>query len=307
MTEKVEYSSLYKFLVSLGLIIMISPAICMGFLLQENEILLINKEELLNITENARLSIEWKQEKLLWFLNNAPCILGVVFIIGAILMIVGLFCWIPSQKVTDKKNKVENKELENQLRKLDEEENTDKIQKEIIEIEKEELKETSESSESYTIVQIQNMQKEVQEKNRIINKFLVQRYKKVEEAAAYKISEEFRDGYNADTNIRIGRMEYDVILKSKDDERDYIFEIKYWFKAHSWDSATWSDTIYRLHRQVENYEQYMGRTAIPVLMIVTLDDQVTSAAEIAKFRIKDKDIRVRIIKESELGLEDVSI
>lgn len=303
MTTKLEYDSFAKFLVSLGVIFIVSPAFLVAFILQENEVLFVKEEALLTFTETAKSAIEKKQEWYTWILDNAIYIIGFVFGIGVVLLFWGCVMWYISQRKIDKKQELELKEVEDRVKKLTEEENNDKIQQEIMEIEKDELKENNHNSENYSVNQIQELQNDVRDKNRIIREFLVRRYKLVERVVAKKICMNLDDKYDTKVNVKIENTEYDAISKSKEDGKDYIFEIKYLFKGNAWHSEMWRSTVCKLHHQIENYKKIIGRDAIPVLIIVTLDDQIEKINKNVKYYIKDDDILVKILTESELDID----
>ena len=300
MTAKVEYDSFAKFLVSLGVIFMVTPVFLISFILQENQVLLIKAEELLMVTEKAKKIIEQKQEWYIWMLDNGLYIVCVLLGIGIILVILGCRMWYVSQMKIDKKQELELQEVENRVKALTEKENDDKIQQEILEIERVEISGNLENVESYSVEDIRKIQNEVRDKNRIIHRFLTYKLKWIERTVSNMISIGLGENYETKVNVKINDMEYDVLSEDKRNGKNYIFEIKYLFNSYSWNSVGWETAIYRLYNQVENYKRIVGKEVTPILIIVTLEDQIKKVRETAEKFDGKKGVNIYILSETEI-------
>lgn len=77
--------------------------------------------------------------------------------------------------------------------------------------------------------------------------------------------------YELQQNIRIGKIEYDVVAISKQDNVDLIYEIKYWINP----TPTLIDQMfYRLNEAGVNYVMNMQRSFKAKLLIVSKGEEL---------------------------------
>ena len=104
--DKLKYDSLYKFIVSIGIVIIILPFIFLFGILNNNDIVLIKEDEINKLTNTAKEVISLEQKYKHIVLSNPVLIsvLTVIFVIcGLIIVLYGIVQWKNKvQKYEDK-------------------------------------------------------------------------------------------------------------------------------------------------------------------------------------------------------------
>lgn len=115
----INYDSFYKFLVSLGIILVILPLTVLIFLTTNSFDLQIAEADLAQYTQTAQKVIAWRQslplliqEKCTWW------IIGGFSICGVCLILYGLIKWHELQKIDDICKNVKLKSKGKQLKKI---------------------------------------------------------------------------------------------------------------------------------------------------------------------------------------------
>lgn len=133
--DKLKYDSIYKFIVSLGIIIIVLPFIISYYFFNNNEIILINQEQISKLTEISVKIVEFKQNFILNLINQIVYIgiaVIIIEIIGVILIIIGLILWHKNiQDIENKKLMLEYKISEKNLMRLSANEKKNKVKEEI--------------------------------------------------------------------------------------------------------------------------------------------------------------------------------
>ena len=214
--DKIKYDSLYKFIVSIGIAIILLPFIFLSWILNNNEILMIKESELMQLTDTAQKVVEMEQNYKYSMLNNNFAIISIsiiIWLIGIIIIIYGIVQWKNKvQKNEDKSIELSNKLLEKQIKDLTEEEKEEKVKEEIKEIEYTQAKDNSVVDNSSG-----KIRKYVEIQNYVYNtiKSLFKKYKVFEE-------------------VKIEKEQYDCVALSQEEyHEDYIFEIKYFSNINS--------------------------------------------------------------------------
>lgn len=209
--EKLKYDSLYKFIVSIGIIVIIAPFICLFGLLNNNEVVFISQNDINQLTETAQEIITLEQNYK-YLLLSKPIVIFItiiiVSVIGIGIVIYGIVQWHNKvQKYEDKSRELSNELLERRLQTLTPEEKENKIKEEVKQIE------TTEQTKELT-----NTLKEGQ----------IDTYREIEEKVYKAIKKEFKN-YKIFEEVRMEKQIYDCIALHTSDEDfyDYIFEIKY--------------------------------------------------------------------------------
>lgn len=109
--NKLEYSDLYKFIVSLGLILIAFAVILPWLFLRESFDSLISASDIANLTPTAQALITYRQTVALWFVKNIIWISSIPAIFGVLSLVGGLFLWQRKQKLTDVKDELETEKL----------------------------------------------------------------------------------------------------------------------------------------------------------------------------------------------------
>ena len=209
--EKLKYDSLYKFIVSIGIVIIILPFIFLFGVLNNNDIVLIEENEINQLTNTAKKIILLEQNYKYVVLAN-PIIFSIITLIfvisGLVIVIYGIIQWKNKvQKYEDKSRELSNKLLEKQIKTLTNEEKEEKIIEDI---------ETPEIENKSTYL------------NDNIKKQQISKYVNIQESVYKKIRKEFKE-YKIFEEVRIDKQMYDCIALNTSSQYlyDYIFEIKY--------------------------------------------------------------------------------
>ena len=120
---RVDFGHYYKFLVSLGLILVGAAFVVPWLLLRESDTLVISRQRLAELTASAQGTIENKQRTLALF-EGLAFVLPVLLVEGVFLIILGLRQWRERQKVLDQ---TEDAHLESEIRQLTPTELDDKL------------------------------------------------------------------------------------------------------------------------------------------------------------------------------------
>lgn len=192
----INYDSFYKFLVSLGIILVILPLTVLIFLTTNSFDLQIAEADLAQYTQTAQKVIAWRQslplliqEKCTWW------IIGGFSICGVCLILYGLIKWHELQKIDDICKK---REAEKQREAI--EKNTVKMSDEQI---------------------IQKTNFEDGPSATVMKSFII-------EQKFFDFVKKAKKTYIVKNNIMIGTFEYDIVaFANKAFEKDYVYEVKY--------------------------------------------------------------------------------
>ena len=263
----INYDSFYKFLVSLGIILVILPLTVLIFLTTNSFDLQITEADLAQYTQTAQKVIAWRQslplliqEKCIWW------IIGGCSICGVCLILYGLIKWHELQKIDDICKK---REAEKQREAI--EKNTVKMSDEqIIQ------KTTFEDGPSATVMK----------------KFLI-------EQKFFDIVKNSKKAYIVKSNIMIGTFEYDIVaFANKKYEKDYVYEVKYLRNNIS------LHRIEQCREQMKklrtNFSEKLNRIPYMILAIVVPDEMYEHTVNIAKRVEKWNSYSIEILKESDL-------
>lgn len=209
--EKLKYDSLYKFIVSIGIVIIILPFIFLYGILNNNDIVLIKENEINQLTNTAKEIISLEQNYKYTILSNPItfCIITTIFVIsGLIIVVYGIVQWKNKvQKYEDRSRELSNKLLEKQIKDLTNEEKEEKIIEDIETLE-------TENKSKYLSDNIKKQQ--------------ISKYVNIQESVYKSIRKEFKD-YKIFEEVRIEKQMYDCIALDNSSyyAYDYIFEVKY--------------------------------------------------------------------------------
>jgi predicted membrane protein len=311
--SKIEYDNFPKFLVSLGVVLIALPFIIVLFFLQENSVLMVSEKSISELTEVAAQTIIAKQEFSHWISHKIiflfiSCILGGIF-----LLILGCKMWYALQRKIDDKQDVELKKAKKELENMNPEEKEEKIIREIKEIkEMEDISNNNGHENEKDVVlsvdEIREKQKSIRQEDALITRQIRKRYIEVEEAVIDILKDKLGYKYDIKTNVKIGAVEYDAIAIPRKGNMDYIFEIKYLFSAFSWNASAWSQIPDRLFKQVEIYSKQTNKKVTPILLLITLEDQVEKLKGRVKQRWANQNMTVKVLSEDgvdKLSIEDI--
>ena len=242
--NNLEYDSLHKFLVSLGIIFLASPLVILYFFLK-NDVLLITKNEFNELSAFSKKQLFEYQEVLTIVRIILPIICLIFFFFGIILLIKGLKNW---QKVQVNLDKLIEQNKDKQALELE--------KMKPVEIFKQTLKEINEENKINTntdtkILEYINME-EI-----FFTKFLPLKIK--------------RD-YYLERNVKIDKFTYDAIAISKTNNIDLIYEVKY--SKNIFDTKKFKYIIERLYEKGLKYENLTHRNFKCLLVIIVSKDHL---------------------------------
>ena len=116
--DKLQYDSFYKFLVSLGIILIAAPVLCLYFVVNNQEQLLISQNEYEALSE-ASLFLLQEREKILGTIYNVlPWVLPILFACGIFCLIYGGFKWKTIQDEIDEQTHLKTVEQRTNVEKM---------------------------------------------------------------------------------------------------------------------------------------------------------------------------------------------
>lgn len=112
MIDKIEYSDLYKFLSSIGLVLIVASLSIPFFIFQIDILKHYRNLNLKVISEISRKSIQIQENSINLILNYWWILSGFLFLGGAIILFIGIKKWNKRQKVCDKTQDISLQEKE---------------------------------------------------------------------------------------------------------------------------------------------------------------------------------------------------
>lgn len=242
--NNLQYDSFYKFLVSLGVVLIALPLGFLFYLLNIDQ-LLISKSEYENLSSLSLHSLEQHHNLLSAITSVSPFILIPLIVIGIALIIIGGRKWYGLQKELDKQLKADTFLKTNAITELNSTESTEKAIKEVFA--------ESESAAEVT-------------PNDIVE------YMKVEDKCFKYYLPKLSKRYHLKQNLQIDNAIYDMVAISKQNYTDLIFEIKHWIISPS------PDRLYKLADHIkyigEKYKSTTDHEIEYVIIVVTPKSQL---------------------------------
>lgn len=244
--EKLRYDSLYKFIVSIGIVIIILPFIFIYSILNNNETIFVSENDINQLTNTAKDIILLEQSYKYIILSNPIIFIIIVLvssIVGFLIVMYGIIQWKDKvQKYEDKSRELSNKLLENQIKNLTTQEKEEKI-KEDIEIQ---------SNKS----------------NNLLNKQQISKYINIQEKVYKIIRREFKN-YKIFEEVSLEKQKYDCIALATSDyaSYDYIFEIKYFSTIKSIKGKIKKLELTMIEKELLYYDN-SKRSAKTILIII---------------------------------------
>lgn len=283
MLNKVEFSDLYKFLTSVGLII-IASSLLIPWLFMKQEIgFLISESEYKELIDSSKNLTDKRIQLGLFITNAIPYISGVLFILGLLISGVGLWNWKKKQEAVDETDFLKLTELRAKIKELDSQEIDEKAEQEVREEIQAELEEPETTNKQ--VITEKESQPVVTEEN-------------IEELKANLIDMEklFYDkiikfnsfNYNAKSNVKLdNKYEIDIALTPINNKyRDVFVEIKY--LQNKLTISIVQDAYRNLNKVHTHFFNTSKKVATKVLIIVYKSD-IAHLDEIKRFKIGIQD------------------
>lgn len=271
--EKLQYDSFYKFLVSLGLVLIITPFIGVYYLLNYSNENLLTVNKYTELSQKSLGIIEKKENILNLFLTLAPYIFIFTTILGIFLLIYGIIKWKNLQKEIDEQTTIKTKVERTQLKKLTANEVLQKIESE----------------------------------EEINTKYKKQIYNRIQDAIMAEsfcfeyLSNQLSKDYIVEQNVRIDNYIFDIVALSKKNKNDLIYEIKYYREKP--DLHKYKYVLDRLEKSKEVYEKSMNKTCEPTLLIIIPSssyERITRYLKNYQNQVLNSNIKIEYLKISEI-------
>jgi len=287
---QLEYGDFYKFIVSIGIALIIAAVVLPWLFLREPFDLLLDSNQLARLTPSAQAIIAEREHFLATIFHLVPWISGAQFVAGTFLVIAGLAKWRERQILRDRSEELSVKKQELELTSMPAEEVNAKLEADVE----------------------QDRGSEVPPKE--LNSS-VDRIRNVEIALRERLTACFGNSHSVLANKRLGTAEFDLILSAHNsDGPDVVIEIKYirqGFK-HGW----LREAIGRLVVSNQLYTQHVRRKGLPLLIIVLAETAQLSEADLMRMRRQlpqsltypDPNYRIELLREADLqsiGCEDL--
>ncbi len=318
--DKLNYESLYKFLVSIGLALITLPFIVVG-LMYGIDPTLISQENYDALSQYSKDELS-SRENIRYFIESHFYYVYLFVIIGLFLVVIGVVLWVKAHKMCFKMEElnIQNQELSNQkilndLHSMSENDVKKEISEEVENDEELKILVTLEDSQEDSNVGPnkhpygeEDRVLEVEDHNLRVEK-TINKYIQVENAFFTMINTQLGEEYDCKHNVRpmnshIDSM--DILAVSKTDKPDLIYEIKY-YKDFMKNISSIGSSILRVWAAKDYYEKNYGRKAKVILAIVT-DQKVDEKyyAKVERLLVNPFDqsqIEVQYMTIEQLGLK----
>lgn len=248
--DKIQYDSFYKFLVSVGVILIAAPLFGLYFFLSNVNQILLSREEFAALSEASLQFVEQRDQALLTIFKVLPYVSVAFVVVGLIFLLYGGYNWLKIQKELDKQTKLKTEEQQANVKKLTATEIAEKAINEVV----------AESEEGET-----GRTSQIFSTSRRVTKAL-----EIENMCFSYILKTHSKRYDVQQNVRIGGYIYDIIATSKRDNIDHLFEVKYWAKEPT--IGLLSQTMNSMRRRGIAYETTMHRNFRCVVLIVVPEE-----------------------------------
>lgn len=128
--EKIEFDSFYKFIVFVGIVLLVAPLALCHFMMSGSYDVLISQAEYDGLSEISLQYIGLKSKFLFVAFKYVPIAAVFLMIVGLILIVVGCIFWYRSQKVSDVRAQLAAQREQLEMKKLSDQEVNSKLTKE---------------------------------------------------------------------------------------------------------------------------------------------------------------------------------
>lgn len=277
----INYDSFYKFLASLGIILVALPFMAILFLFTDSFNLQIPEADLIGYTKTAQAVIRLKQSVPLlieqWYVW---LIFIVFFIVGVQLIYIGLIKWHELQKIDDICKQLDMEKLKKEVgEKVEPMSDKEIMQNHTDDTHSEQITQNANSLESSGAVAMKSF---------LVEQRFCDFIKSTHQSSLVK------------HNIKIGRCEYDVVAFSTQHfAKDYVYEVKYMKKDIT--SSRIEQYREQMKKLKQTFSENFNRIPYMVLAIIVPDDVYEQALNAAKKVDKWNNYLINVIKESELS------
>ncbi len=264
--EKIDYSDINKFFVSVGIILIGLAAMIPYFYLKEDFGLYIEAETFDGLREPVKEIVVSKEHAVIVFQRIVLWVSASFFVLGTVALAVGLVYWRKRQDKIYERFDKELHKLDLEIVALTPEEKKEKAEREVREIVEAEQKRPKRGAEPAA--------------ERAV---YIERYMEVERSLTDVFARSAGRNYDVLPQRKLGnRFRLDLLLRARHEGvADRIVEIKY-FREHLFLKII-RDVDWRLNVVMTYYNEQAGRKAVPVLLVV-YDGSSVKVEHIRQFR-----------------------
>lgn len=250
--DKLQYDSFYKFIVSVGVILIVAPLFCLHYLVSGSYDIIMTEEEANNLSQISSEFLNIKIQYVQSIFKYLPIVCLIFIGIGIIFTFWGCFKWLQIQKTLDQITRLDLEEKELHIQSMSAQEIAEKVIKEDIE-NHENTNSDSQISHSYSSAS-----------SRIRKAF------EIEDACYNYLKDKLKKKYTVHQNVKVGNCDYDIIASSKYDNIDLLYEIKYWNNTVS--KSFLARLIEQVERRGVSYENNAHRNFRFIILIISSQD-----------------------------------
>lgn len=242
---KFEFGDLYKFIVSLGVVIISISVLVPWLFLKESFDLYKSESDLKSVTSVAHAAILGRQEAVAFIVKFIPCFSAIGCICGSIFVFVGLKKWHANQLLLDEQTKVE------------------------VELKKQSLRDAT--KDEIALSTARDMHALAPEESHTTNYTLSAfeaSYAQTKSSVAKRLQHIYARTFEVESNKMVAGVEVDVLLRGRSWLiKDYIIEIKIIRRGfnYGWLRESFLKNIYAKNI----YAQATNRIPNTLLLIVT--------------------------------------
>lgn len=276
--SNIRYDSFYKFVVSIGLLFIMLPAIVMVFLCSDSFDLYISERKLNTYTKTAQDIIYFKQTIPLLIKSPVTWIMcGVIMILGGLMLIYGIKNWKRMQTIEDKQRESEK----------------DKTVAEA----KQYLNQISKEMDERQI--INKYENETKAGEFLAEEANYKKCKLIEQKIEDRIRINYESSHAIKSNIIISDYEFDIVaLANNRFDKDRIYEIKYLQKEVS------VDRIRKLRDDLQGKREIFSKKtnhlAYVVLILVVSNEIYNNVLSAANNVTKRNNYSIQVYNENDL-------
>ncbi len=270
--ERLQYDSFYKFLISLGIVLITVPFISFFALINISNQFLFTKEEMQNLAENSFYFLEKRNYLVQIFFNFMPYFFFIFLFLGFIFIIYGAYKWWVLQKEIDEQLFITTKEKKFSLEKMT---TSDIVKK-----------------------QAKDYENKIDKDNKaeIFDSLLIEDY------CSTCIKNKLPKYYQVNQNVKAIDTSFDIVASSK--KEDILFEIKYISKEPDLNKIKHQIKYFQ-----DSCEKYKSKTLKKVrcIFVYTIPDnrynQISYTIKKYTSEIDKKEIQIEFLKHKSIGDE----
>lgn len=270
MIENLQYDSFYKFIVSIGTILIVAPIIGLHYLVSGSYDIILSKQEFNNLSETSLQLISNKQKWINIVFNILPYLFIALIFIGLICIIVGSYKWYDIQKKLDKGLTIDIQEKQFNYQKMTSSEIAEKALNDSI-------NNTNETNGHSTTEPYQSLDHRSQ---------IIQKGFEVENAYFQYLFKNMKNKYTLRKNIKVGDVGFDIIATSKYDNIDFLYEIKYWLNPSA--KSNLRQLLSKAESAGITYENTAHRNFRFKIIIVTVEENISVFEDYATKLLNEK-------------------